>query len=295
MRFITEERNPRSKGIDLRNVPEIIDIFLQEEETMLEAVRKQREEIAQAVEMVIDAFKGGGKLFYVGAGTSGRLGVLDASECPPTFGTAPSMVQGIIAGGYQALHRAVEGAEDHPEDGAAAIRNHCVTSRDVVIGIATGARTPFVLGALKEAHRIGAKTIFLCCTPPFEETREYVDHFITPIVGPEIITGSTRLKAGSATKLILNMITTISMIRLGKVYDNLMVDVQAWNLKLVDRAKRIIGELTGVDYETAGRFLSMAGGSAKTAIVMIKRKVDRETAERLLEKAEGNLRKVIDH
>lgn len=293
MRFITEERNPRSKGIDLRDVPEIIDIFLQEEETMLEAVRKQREEIAQAVEMVIDTFKGGGKLFYVGAGTSGRLGVLDASECPPTFGTDPSMVQGIIAGGYQALHRAVEGAEDHPEDGAAAIRNHCVTSRDVVIGIATGARTPFILGALKEAHRIGAKTIFLCCTPPLEETREYVDHFITPIVGPEIITGSTRLKAGSATKLILNMITTISMIRLGKVYDNLMVDVQAWNLKLVDRAKRIIGELTGVDYETAGRFLSMAGGSAKTAIVMIRRKVDKETAERLLEEAEGNLRMII--
>lgn len=294
MRFITEERNPRSKGIDLRSVPEIIDIFLREEEVMLEAVRKQRGEIARAVEMVVEAFKGGGRLFYVGAGTSGRLGVLDASECPPTFGTDPSMVQGIIAGGYQALHRAVEGAEDHSEDGAAAIRNHCVTSRDVVIGIATGARTPFVLGALKEAHRIGAKTIFLCCTPPLEETKRYVDHFITPIVGPEIITGSTRLKAGSATKLILNMITTISMIRLGKVYDNLMVDVQAWNLKLVDRAKRIIQELTGVDYETAGRFLTMAGGSAKTAIVMIRRSVDKETAERLLEEAEGNLRKVID-
>jgi N-acetylmuramic acid 6-phosphate etherase len=294
MEFVTERRNPRSIGIDRRSLPEIIDIFLLEEEAVLEAIRDQRENIARAVEMVVGAFRNGGRLFYVGAGTSGRLGVLDASECPPTFGTDPSMIQGIIAGGYQALHRSVEGAEDHPEDGAAAVRNHCITGRDVVFGIATGARTPFVLGALKEAHRIGAKTIFLCCTPPLEETKGYVDHFIIPIVGPEIITGSTRLKAGTATKLILNMITTISMIKLGKVYDNLMVDVQAWNLKLVDRAKRIICELTGVDYEAAGRFLSMAGGSAKIAIVMIKRGVDRDTAEKLLEEADGSLRRVIE-
>ncbi|MBM3235028.1 N-acetylmuramic acid 6-phosphate etherase [Candidatus Poribacteria bacterium] len=292
-KVITEQRNPNSLGIDSKSTAEIIYIFNQEDRKVLEAVEKEAVNIEKAIGIIVDVFKNSGRLFYVGAGTSGRLGVMDSAECPPTFGTDPNLVQGIIAGGDLALRRAVEGVEDHPEDGAAAIRAHGVTACDVVMGITTSGRTPYVIGAIQEAHRIGAKTIFLSCNPPSETLNQFVDVFITPIVGPEIITGSTRLKAGTATKLALNMLTTIAMIKLGKVYNNLMVDVQTWNTKLVDRAKRIIAEITEVDYDTAGEFLNKANGSAKVAIVMLEGNVDADKAIKLLEENDGFLRNLI--
>jgi N-acetylmuramic acid 6-phosphate etherase len=204
------------------------------------------------------------------------------------------MVQGIIAGGDRALRRSVEAAEDKPDAGAQALRDHGVADRDVVVGIAGSGRTPYVLGALEEAHRIGAKTIFLCCTPPADNMKGSVDVFIVPVVGPEIITGSTRLKTGTATKLVLNMLTTVSMIQIGKVYNNLMVDIQASNAKLVDRGARIIMEVAGTDYATAQTALECADGSAKTAIVMLVKGIDRREAVALLEENNGFLRRVLE-
>jgi N-acetylmuramic acid 6-phosphate etherase len=291
--LVTEQRNENSLHIDSKSTEEIIELFNMEDQKAVAAVIKEKKNIAKAVDMIVDAFKSGGGLFYVGAGTSGRLGVLDASECPPTFGVGRDMVQGIIAGGYEALVRSIERAEDHPEDGAAAIRGRNVNSKDVVVGISTSGIAPFVIGALKEAHRLTARTVFLTCNPPTSKM-PFVDVFIVPIVGPEIIAGSTRLKAGTATKLVLNMLSSISMIKIGKVYDNLMVDVQAWNAKLVDRAKRLIAEVGDVDYERAGELLEAARGSAKIGIVMAKRNVGYEEAVRLLEKNDGLLRKAIE-
>jgi len=291
-RLITEQRNENSLHIDSKSTEEIIEVFNLEDQKAVAAVIREKKNIAKAVDMIVDAFKRGGRLFYVGAGTSGRLGVLDASECPPTFGVDREMVQGIIAGGYEALIRSIERAEDHHDDGAAAIRGRNVGSRDVVVGIATSGGTPFVIGALEEAHRLAARTVFLTCNPP-AGNMPFADVFIVPIVGPEIIAGSTRLKAGTATKLILNMLSSISMIKIGKVYDNLMVDVQAWSAKLVDRAKRLIVDLGGVDYERAGELLEAARGSAKIAIVMARRNVEYDEAVRLLEESDGLLRKVI--
>ena len=291
--MITEQQNPNSTDIDLKSISEIVQIFHEEDRKAVEAVASESEAITQAVEMIIDAFRQGGRLFYVGAGTSGRLGVLDASECPPTFSTEPEMVQGIIAGGDVALRRSVEGEEDKPERGAQAVREHQLTSQDVLVGIASSGRTPYVLGALEEAHTIGVKTIFFSCVPPAAELKKYVDHFITPIVGPEIITGSTRLKAGTATKLVLNMLTTISMVKLGKVYNNLMVDVHASNTKLVERSIRIVQTVTGVDEAIADATLKQAGGSAKITIVMLEKGLNRSDAIALLEKHEGFLRPIL--
>jgi len=290
---ITEQQNPNSTDIDLKSISEIVEIFQHEDRRAVEAVAAESDAITLAIEIIVDVFCQGGKLFYIGAGTSGRLGVLDASECPPTFSTDPEMVQGIIAGGDIALRRSVEGEEDKPERGAAAIREHNLTQKDVIVGIASSGRTPYVLGALKAAHKIGAKTIFLSCVPPAADLKAYVDYFITPIVGPEIITGSTRLKAGTATKLVLNMLTTISMIKLGKVYDNLMVDVKASNSKLVDRSIRIIQTVTGVDEATAKVTLKEAEGSAKIAIVMLMKHIQRCEAVDLLDKHQGFLRPLI--
>lgn len=259
----------------------------------MKAVEKETDNIAKAINLIVASFKNDGRLFYVGAGTSGRLGVLDASECPPTFGTYPDLVQGIIAGGDQALRRSIEGVEDNPEDGAKVIREHNITARDVVMGITASGRAPYVIGALQEARRLGAKTILFSCNQPPELMSNFVDVFITPVVGPEIITGSTRLKSGTATKLVLNMLTTISMIKMGKVYNNLMVDVQAWNAKLVDRAKRIISEVAGVSYETAGEFLEKADGSAKVAIVMIKKGVSAGRAIEILAEGDGFLQRAL--
>lgn len=290
----TESRNLNSTNIDLKSTSEIVQIFHEEDRKAVAAVEAESEAIARAIELCVDAFRSGGRLFYVGAGTSGRLGVLDASECPPTFSTPPEMVQGIIAGGDVALRRSVEGEEDKPENGARAVREQQLTPQDVIVGIASSGRTPYVIGALKEAHAIGATTMFLCCVPPAEELRAWVTHFITPIVGPEIITGSTRLKAGTATKLVLNMLTTVSMIKLGKVYNNLMVDVHASNTKLVARSMRIVQAVTGVDAATAETALAEAGGRAKLAIVMLTKGLNPTEANALLEKHSGFLRQILD-
>ena len=293
-KLITEQRNSNSINIDLKSTEEILQIFHEEDRKALAAVKAESDSIAQGITLITEAFRQGGRLFYIGAGTSGRLGVLDASECPPTFSTLPSMVQGIIAGGDQALRRSVEAAEDKPGAGAQVLHDHKVTDQDVVVGIAGSGRTPYVLGALEEAHRIGAKTIFLCCTPPADNLKMFVDVFIVPVVGPEIITGSTRLKAGTATKLILNMLTTVSMIQIGKVYSNLMIDIQASNAKLVDRGARIIMEVAETDYATAQAALERADGSAKAAIVMLLKEVDYTEAVALLEKNDGFLRRVLE-
>ncbi len=293
-KLITEQKNPNSVDIDLKSTEDILRVFHEEDRKALAAVEAESVSIAQGITLITEAFRLGGRLFYIGAGTSGRLGVLDASECPPTFSTPPSMVQGIIAGGDRALRRSVEAAEDKPDVGAQAVRDNGVADQDVVVGIAGSGRTPYVLGALEEAHRIGAKTIFLCCTPPADNLKAFVNVFIVPVVGPEIITGSTRLKAGTATKLVLNTLTTVSMIQIGKVYNNLMVDIQASNAKLVDRAARIIMEIADVDYAMAQTALECAGGSAKVAIVMLVRGVDQEEAVALLEENDGFLRRVLE-
>lgn len=291
--LITEKRNPNSFGIDCKSTEEIVKIFHNEDRKALEAVERESDSIGEAIELVVDAFKRGGRLFYIGSGTSGRLGVLDASECPPTFSTDPELVQGIIAGGDTALRRSIEGAEDYPENGANDLVKAGVTEKDVVMGISTSGQTPYVLGALEKADELGAKTIFFSCNPPAKEIVELVDLCITPIVGPEIIAGSTRMKAGTATKLVLNTITTSSMIKIGKVYNNLMVDLQTWNVKLVARAKRIIAEITGVDHDTAGEYLEKAEGDAKVAIVMADKRICREKALERLESNDGFLRKIL--
>ncbi len=290
----TEQRNLNSTDIDLKSTSEIVRVFHEEDKKAIAAVEAESEAIAHAIDLCVTAFQSGGRLFYVGAGTSGRLGVLDASECPPTFSTPPEMVQGIIAGGDVALRRSVEGEEDKHERGAHAIRERQLTPQDVLVGIASSGRTPYVIGALKEAHAIGATTIFLCCVPPPEKLKGWVTHFITPIVGPEIITGSTRLKAGTATKLVLNMLTTVSMIKLGKVYNNLMVDVNASNTKLVARSTRIVQTVTGVDAATAEAALARADGRAKLAIVMLAKGLNPTDANALLEKHSGFMRHILE-
>ena len=290
----TEQRNPNSTDIDLKSTSEIVQIFHEEDQKAVAAVEAESDAIAHAIDLCVDAFRTGGRLFYVGAGTSGRLGVLDASECPPTFSTPPEMVQGIIAGGDVALRRSIEGEEDKPESGARAVREQQLTPQDVIVGIASSGRTPYVIGALKQAHAIGTTTVFLCCVPPPEELKGWVTHFITPIVGPEIITGSTRLKSGTATKLVLNMLTTVSMIKLGKVYNNLMVDVHASNSKLVARSIRIVQAATGVGIETAEAALTQANGQAKLAIVMLAKGLNVTDANALLEKHSGFLRHILD-
>ena len=289
----TEQRNPNSTALDLKSTREIVRLFNEEDRKAVAAVEAEADAIAQTVEIIVAAFRRGGRLFYIGAGTSGRLGVLDASECPPTFSTDPGLVQGIIAGGDVALRRAVEGEEDKPERGAAAIRERQLTPRDVLIGIASSGRTPYVIGALKEARAIGATTVCLCCVPPHGELKAFVDYFITPIVGPEILTGSTRLKAGTATKLVLNMLTTIAMVKIGKTYDNLMVDVHASNTKLIDRSIRIVRDVTGVNAALAETTLAQADGKAKVAIVMLAKGLSATDAIALLEKHDGFLRPVI--
>ena len=290
----TEQQNPNSVDIDLKSTSEIVQIFHEEDRKAIKAVEAESEAIAHAIELCVAAFRAGGRLFYVGAGTSGRLGVLDASECPPTFSTSPEMVQGIIAGGDVALRRSVEGEEDKPNRGMHAVRERHLTSHDVLVGIASSGRTPYVIGALKEAHTIGATTICLCCVPPPDQLKGWVTHFITPIVGPEIIAGSTRLKAGTATKLILNTLTTVSMIKLGKVYNNLMVDVHASNTKLVERSTRIVQTVTGVDATTAEEALVQAEGRAKLAIVMLAKGLNPTNANALLEEHGGFLRHILD-
>lgn len=290
---LTEQRNPRSMRIDQLSTIEIVDLINAEDRMVAEAVGEERAAIARAVDIVVDCFSNGGRLFYVGAGTSGRLGVLDASEMPPTYGTDPEMVQGIIAGGYAALVRAQEGAEDNPADGAAVMDERGVRAGDFVLGIATSGTTPYVHGALGRARELGARTGFLLCTYPSQELIATHDVVIAPLVGPEVITGSTRMKAGTATKMVLNTITTSAMVRLGKVYGNLMVDLQVTCEKLRDRGQRILVETLGVERDRAAELLEGAGGHVKTAIVMGRLDADRDEARRRLQDAGGVIASVV--
>jgi len=288
---LTEQRNPRTERIDVASPLEIVDLINAEDASVAGAVHAVRQDIARAIELAVEAFRRGGRLIYVGAGTSGRLGVLDASECPPTFGTPPDLVVGVMAGGYQALVKSLEGAEDDVNAGAQAIENAAVGSKDFVLGIAASGTTPFVRAALSRAQTTGAATGLLSCSDPPAILAETCDVLILPKVGPEALTGSTRMKAGTATKLVLNTVSTGAMIRMGRAYGNLMVDLMAWSDKLRDRGERIVMECCGVDRPAARRAIAAAGGSVKLAIVMVKEGVGRVAAERLLEEAGGFVRR----
>lgn len=288
----TEQRNPRSEHIDTASIEDILHIINTEDHRVPIAVREEIPHIAQAVELIVEAFESGGRLFYVGAGTSGRLGILDASECPPTFGSPPDMVQGIIAGGPQAVFRSQEGAEDVADDGAQALRDAGITANDIVCGIAASRRTPFVVGAVDYARELGCATLFVTCTPRAEFDID-VDVAMCPVVGPEVIMGSTRMKSGTAQKLVLNMLTTASMIRLGKVYRNMMVDLQRTSQKLVERAHRTVMMVTGVDYEEAKRTVDAADGHVKTALVMLLADVPAEEARARLARTDGFVRPAL--
>lgn len=292
--LLTEQRNERSMGLDRMSIGEAFDLMNAEDATVPAAVAAAREQILAAIELVTNAFRTGGRLIYVGAGTSGRLGVIDASECPPTFLSDPKMVQGIISGGMEAMFRSVEAAEDSRETGAAAIDERDVGPADVVMGIATGGTTPFVHGAIARARALGAKTVFFACVSK-EQCDDDADVSIRVLTGPEVVTGSTRLKAGTATKMVLNMITTLSMVQIGKVYENLMVDVNSYACsKLVDRGARIISLVTGTDRQAALRLLERAKGKVKTALVMHQRGLDREQADLLLARYDGSVRAVLE-
>lgn len=290
----TEQRNPKSMDIDAKSTLEILKIINDEDKTVPYAVEKEIPYIAKAVEVIINALKNGGRLLYFGAGTSGRLGVVDASECPPTFGTPFGLIEGFIAGGKDAMFKAQEGAEDYEENGAKDVIAANVNSNDVVCGIAASKRTPYVVGAVKKAKEIGAATLFITSNPRENFNLKEVDIAICPYVGPEVLMGSTRMKSGTAQKLVLNMLTTTAMIRLGKVYENMMIDLQRTNKKLVERSKRIVMTITGISYDEAEDYLEKANGHVKTALVMIKAKVNKAEAKERLKKADGFVRKAIE-
>lgn len=297
----TEQRNANSMDIDARPVDEILAIINNEDKKVALAVETQIPFIAQAVDLVVKAFVKGGRLIYVGAGTSGRVGVVDASECPPTFGVPFEMVQGLIAGGEGAMFRAVEGAEDKPEGGAQDMDAKNVGPNDVVCGIAASMRTPYVIGAVRRAKERGAKTVYVTTNPrknldlpEYRHLAEALDVAICAEVGPEVVMGSTRMKSGTAQKLILNMITTAAMIRLGKIYENMMIDLQMTNKKLVERAKKVVMTITGIGYDEAEKYLADAKGHVKTALVMIKANVSFEEATARLQRANGFVRSAIE-
>lgn len=290
--LLTEERNPASMRIDLETTEGMLRIINQEDQKVATAVAAEIPQIAKAVDLVTEAFQMGGRLFYVGAGTSGRLGILDASECPPTFNVGHDLVQGVMAGGMKAAVKPVEASEDSEAAGASALKKRRLTAKDVVAGIAASGRTPYTLGAMKYAKSIGAKVMSITCNPN-SKMAALADVSIAPLPGPEVVTGSTRMKAGTAQKLVLNMITTASMIKLGYVYSNLMIHVQMKNEKLQERGRRIIMSATDTDYATANRVLKQAQGDIKTAIVMLKRKVTRTEAQRRLKQSRLNLRAAL--
>jgi len=292
-KLTTEERNPASEAIDRLSAMEIVQLMNSEDARVAAAVAEQAETIAQVIDVVADRLRRGGRLVYIGAGTSGRLGVLDAAECPPTFNTEAWQVVGLIAGGTEAVTRSVEGAEDNPQTGADDLEAIGISADDVVIGIATSGRTPYVLGGLRYAGEQGAATAGLACNRD-STLAAVTETMITPIVGPEVISGSTRLKAGTATKMVLNMITTGAMVRIGKTYGNLMVDLRATNGKLVDRSRRIVMELTGLPRHEAMDQLNRCNGELKTAIVATLRGVDANAARRRLTQAGGHLRAAIE-
>lgn len=287
--LLTEVRNPRSMTLGSMTTAEAVELMLREDATIPAAVAAVKADIERAIDLVVAAFEAGGRLIYVGAGTSGRLGVLDASECPPTFLSDPRMVQGVIAGGWDALRRSIEGAEDSAEDGAGRMDELAIDPRDVVFGITSGGTTPYVHGAIRRARERGARTVFFACVPR-DQADDEADVSIRVLVGPEVLTGSTRLKSGTATKLVLNMVTTVSMVRLGKVVENLMVDVNTRaNRKLVDRGVRILGTLTGLDRAPALALLEAAEGHVKTALVMHRYKVTLQAAREMLARVHGRI------
>jgi N-acetylmuramic acid 6-phosphate etherase len=288
----TEAINLVSLAVDKAPVPDIIDMIVSEDRKVIAAVQREKERIAHGVEIITQGLRKGGRLIFVGAGTSGRLGVVEAAEIPPTFGTPPSLVQAIMAGGQEAVFRAKEGVEDNYEEGARSIGRLRLGSKDVVIGVSASGMTPFVRGALTRARKAGAKIIFVTCWPG-SELQNFVDLQIAPAVGPEIIAGSTRLKAGTATKLVLNMLTTITMVKLGKTYGNLMVDVQTGSEKLKDRARRIVGLVTGLDYEAAEALLKRSKWNVKVAIVMQRASLTMPQALRRLKKAHDSVAEAI--
>jgi len=278
--------------IDELNASGILRRINAEDKLVAAAVEKEIPQVEKAVELVVRGLTRGGRLLYFGAGTSGRLGVFDAAECPPTYGTPPEMVQGVIAGGARALYRAVEGAEDRGDEARRTVRRLHVGRNDVVVGIAASRRTPFAKAAVGEARRLGAKTVYVTCNP--RRTMDFpVDVAICPEVGPEVVMGSTRMKAGTAQKLVLNMITTCAMIQLGKVFENMMVDLMATSKKLAERSRRVVMIVTGVDYDTAADCLALAGGSVKKAIVMIEVGVGAVEADRLLARSRGFVREAL--
>ncbi len=289
----TEQINSKSNHIDMCNTKEMLQIINDEDMRVPLAIRASLDNIVEAVDVIVEAIKAGGRLFYIGAGTSGRLGVLDAAECPPTFGTDPELVKAIIAGGSEALICAVEGAEDDEDLGRAAIANNNITGKDVVVGITASGRTPYVLAAMKEAKCIGAKTVGISNNGQ-SLIKELADIEITPLVGPEIIMGSTRMKSGTSQKLVLNMISTAVMIKLGKVYGNLMVDLRPTNIKLVNRAVRIIMRATGLDEGKAKEYLELSGLNPKVAIVMYATQTDRAAALNLLSQNMGFVTRAIN-
>jgi len=290
--LLTEQPNPASEGIDALPTSEILRIINEEDRKVAGAVARELPGITHAVDAIVNAFERGGRLFYIGAGTSGRLGVLDAAECPPTFDVAPEMVRGIIAGGEAALARATEATEDDPAIGIRDLRQSGFSANDVLVGIAASGRTPYVLGAIAEANQTGAMTIGISCTPESELARA-VKIPIVLLVGPEVVAGSTRMKAGTATKMVLNMLTTASFIRLGYVFGNLMVNVQPKNAKLADRARRIIASAANVSDERAGELLAQAGGNVRVAIVMARLNIGRAGAAQRLAAARGRVSEAI--
>ncbi|NUR56585.1 MAG: N-acetylmuramic acid 6-phosphate etherase [Acidobacteria bacterium] len=288
----TEQINPASLAIDKTPVRDIIDMVVNEDRKVIAAVQKEREKIAHGIEIITQVLRKGGRIIFIGAGTSGRLGVVEAAEMPPTFGTDPRIVQAIMAGGQAAVFQAKEGVEDNYEEGGRSIGRLRLGSRDVLIGVSASGITPFVRGALTRGRKAGAKIIFVTCWPG-SELQNFVDLIIAPAVGPEIIAGSTRLKAGTATKMVLNMLTTVAMIKWGKTYGNLMVDVKTGSEKLKDRARRILGVVTGLDYDTADALLKRAKWNVKAAIVMQKTGLTYPQATKRLRKAHNSVRDAI--
>jgi len=291
--LLTEQRNPATMNVDGLSTLEIVTLINAEDAKVAEVVRGELPHIARAVDLIVERLRAGGRLFYVGTGTSGRLGVLDASEIPPTFSAPPTLVQGIIAGGVPALTRSSEGLEDHPEFGARDLLDRGVTGADVVVGLASSGRTPYVVGALAQAREIGCATIGIVCTRP-AALAEHADVLITLLVGPEVVTGSTRMKAGTAQKMVLNLLSTTAMIKLGKVYGNLMVDLRPSNSKLRARARRIIRTLASVSDEEAARLLAAADDEVKVALVMALRGVAAAEARQRLQAANGLVRQALE-
>ncbi|HZM89982.1 MAG TPA: N-acetylmuramic acid 6-phosphate etherase [Blastocatellia bacterium] len=293
MKAVTEETNPNTKDIDRRSTLEIVTLINQEDKTVADAVSGVLEQVAEAVDVIVDRLASQGRLFYIGTGTSGRLGVLDASECPPTFGVSPDLVRGVIAGGHDALHRSVEAAEDDPDQAKRDLESFGVSNRDVVVGISASGNTPYTLGAVEYAKQIGAATVAVTCNPDSQMASK-AGVSIAPVVGPEAIAGSSRMKAGTAQKLILNMLSTATMIRLGFVYSNLMANLRATNEKLRRRARAILAEEAGISAEEAARVFDAADEDLRVALLMTRSGVTEDDARRLLDLHGGSVRKALD-